>query len=245
MSGFGLLYTLLMASGPIVIVGGFMSWPRRYGEFAEILRELSGSEVRVAPLTPLDWLSSLVRGGGQLVFEIATTVDRALLESEAKKVILVGHAVGGVASRVYIGGEKPYGGRRYSGHRRVSHLITLGSPHFVKDRWPFSLLSSVNDLFPGALHKESGLRYVSVAGAAADGAKDPKVRKLYERVIEDGRVPGDGLLPVEAALLPGSEHVILEDFRRDGEAGLPYVANREVVELWWPEELRRDDRMTG
>src|SRR5918998_5569688 len=118
-----------MAYGPIVVVGGLASWPRRYRVLAQILREVSGSKVYVAPITPLDWLLGRIRGYGQLVFEVASVVDRALLESDSDRAVLVGHSVGGFACRVYVGGDPPYGGRRYSGHRRVSHLITLGSPH--------------------------------------------------------------------------------------------------------------------
>ncbi|MBA2693866.1 MAG: esterase [Rubrobacter sp.] len=228
--------------GPIVIVGGSTSWPRRYEGLAEALRELSGSEVRIAPITPLDWLLGFVRGHGQLVFEVATAVDKALLESDAKKAVLVAHSSGGAASRVYIGGDAPYGGRRYSGHRRISHLITLGSPHLVKDEWPYSLLKEANELFPGSLHKDSGLRYISVAGAAADGSKNPKARKAYEKIVEDGSVRGDGVVTVESALLPGSEHLVFDDLFHDPKGG-PWYGDREAVERWCPDELRRDDRI--
>src|SRR3712207_3006963 len=123
-----------MAYGPIVLVGGLASWPWRYRKFAQILREISGSEVYVAPITPLDWLLGRFRGYGQLVFEVASAVDRALLKSDSDRTVLIGHSVGGIACRVYIGGDPPYGGRRYSGHRRVSHLITLGTPPAVAQR---------------------------------------------------------------------------------------------------------------
>ena len=109
-----------MSEPPIVIVGGLTSWPGGYREFAGILREISGSEVHVARITPLDWLRGGFFGFGQLVFEIASTVDRALIESESKEAILIGHSAGGIACRMYLGGDPPYGGRRYSGHRRVS-----------------------------------------------------------------------------------------------------------------------------
>lgn len=230
------------STSPIVIVGGFMTWPRKYRGLAEILREVSGAEVHIAPITPLDWLLGFARGHGQMVFEIATAVDKALLESGSKKAVLVGHSMGGVACRVYIGGDDPYGGRRFSGHRRVSHLITLGAPHFVKDKWPFSLLNEANKLFPGSLHRDSGLRYISVAGAAADGSKDPKFRKLHERMVEDGAAPGDGLVTVESALLPDAEHLVFDDLFHDQKGGLWYGA-REAVERWWPGELLRNDKI--
>ena len=227
-----------MTHGPIVLVGGLASWPWRYGEFARILREISGSEVHIAPLTPLDWLLGRLRGYGQLVFEVASAVDRALLESDSDKAVLVGHSAGGIACRVYIGGDPPYGCRRYSGHRRVSHLITLSSPHIVADRESLAPIAQVNDVFPGALHEPAGLEYLSVAGGAADGAKSSRVRKRYERLVEDGRVAGDGVVPVGSALLPGSQALVFDDLYHSRFYGRWYGSDRETVERWWPGELR-------
>jgi hypothetical protein len=230
-----------MTRNPIVLVGGLASWPPRYREFARILRGISGSEVHVAPITPLDWLLGRIRGYGQLVFEVASAVDRALLESESDKVVLVGHSAGGIACRVYVGGDPPYGGRRYSGYRRISYLITLGSPHVIANRRSLAPIAQVNDLFPGALHEPAGLKYLSVAGGAADGASSPRIRKRYERLIEDGRVLGDGVVPVESALLPGSETLVLDDIHHSQYVGRWYGSDRETVERWWPAELRANE----
>jgi pimeloyl-ACP methyl ester carboxylesterase len=234
-----------MSSAPIVIVGGATWWPGSYREFANMLREISGSEVHVAPITPLDWVLGYVRGFGQLVFEVASTVDRALLESEAKRAVLVGHSAGGLACRVYIGGDPPYGGRRYSGHRRVERLITLGTPHAITDKERLAPFTRINELFPGALHAEAGLRYLSVAGDAMDGASSPKARKRYERFVEDGKVAGDGVVPVEAALLPGSESLVVDGLHHNRRLGRWYGSDRETVERWWPEELRVGGTLVG
>ena len=217
-----------------------MSWPRRYRDLARALREVSGSEVYVARISPLDWTMGQIRGYGQLVFAVASTVDRALLESESKKAVLVGHSAGGLLSRVYVGGDPPYGGRRYSGHRRVSHLITLGSPHVAADRKSLAPIAQVNELFPGTLHEPSGLKYLSVAGAAVDGADSKLARYRYERVVDDGKVAGDGIIPVEATLLPGSESLVFDDLHHSGYFGRWYGSDRETVERWWPAELRAD-----
>jgi pimeloyl-ACP methyl ester carboxylesterase len=208
-----------------------------------MLHEISGSEVHVAPITPLDWLMGYFRGFGQLVFEVASTVDRALLESEAKRVVLVGHSAGGLACRVYIGGDPPYGGRRYSGHRRVERLITLGTPHAIAERERLAPISRVNELLPGALHES--LRYLSVAGDAIDGASSPKARKRYERFVEDGRVAGDGVVPVEAALLPGSESLVVDGVHHNRRLGRWYGSDRQTVEWWWPEDLRVGGSLVG
>src|SRR3712207_7931654 len=117
-----------MAQDPIVLVGGLASWPGRYRGLAQLLREVTGSAVHTVPLTPVDWLLGRLRGYGQLVFAVASVVDRALLESESEKAILVGHSIGGIACRLYLGGDPPFGGRRYSGHRRGGRLITLRPP---------------------------------------------------------------------------------------------------------------------
>jgi pimeloyl-ACP methyl ester carboxylesterase len=227
-----------MSVTPIVIVGGATWWPSSYRNFASTLREISGCEVHVAPITPLDWALGYFRGFGQLVFEVASTVDRALLESDGKKVVLLGHSAGGLACRVYIGGDPPYGGRRYSGHRRVERLITLGTPHNVRETKRFAPVSRINDLFPGAVHADGGLRYLSVAGDAVDGSSSAKVRKRYEQFVEDGRVSGDGVVPVEAALLPGSEEVVVDGVHHNGRMGLWYGSNVDTVGRWWPEALR-------
>src|SRR3712207_8987681 len=66
-------------------------------------------------------------------------------------------------------------------------------------------------LFPYTTLFRSGLKYLSVAGGAADGRMSPRTRKRYERLIEDGRVVGDGVVPAESALLPGSQALVFDD----------------------------------
>lgn len=230
---------------PIVVVGGHMSWPIEYRGLARVLAEVSGSEVSVVPISPLDWVLGRVRGYGQLAFEVASTVDKALLESGTDKAVLVGHSAGGILARVYVGGDPPYGGRRYSGHRRVSHLITLGTPHNAPNRGSLAPLAEASELFPGAPHE--GIRYLCVAGAAADGSSSRRVRKRYERFVDDGRVKGDGEVPVECALLPGAEHLVLGGLYharfRSGLRGRWYGSDRETVGRWWPEELWVKERL--
>ena len=230
---------------PIVVVGGRMSWPIEYRGLARTLAEVSGSEVSIVPITPLDWMLGRIRGYGQIVFEVASAVDKALLESDSDKAVLVGHSAGGILARVYVGGAPPYGGRRYSGHRRISHLITLGTPHNVPNRGSLAPIAEVNELFPGALHE--GISYLCVAGAAADGTSSRRIRKRYERFVADGRVKGDGEIPVESALLPGAEHLVLDGLYHGrlygGLRSRWYGSDRETVGRWWPEELRVKDRL--
>ncbi|WP_119067172.1 esterase/lipase family protein [Rubrobacter indicoceani] len=223
---------------PVVVVGGFFSWPVHYRKMAAAIGELSGFPVHVVPLTPADWLAALFLGRtGQLVFEVATVIDKVLLDSPADRVILVGHSAGGIASRVCIGGTPPYGGRRYSGHRRVSHLITLGSPHLVGDSWPLGEIHRANELFPGALHEN--ISYLSVAGAAVNGRESRRAARFYGRMTGDSDLPGDGIVPVQSALLPGSEHLVLNDLRHDQNGSHNwYGSDLATVARWWPAGLR-------
>jgi pimeloyl-ACP methyl ester carboxylesterase len=233
------------APGPIVFVGGHMSWPVGYRRLTRILADVSGSEVHVVPITPFDWVLGELRGYGQLVFEVASTVDSALLESDSKKAVLVGYSAGGVLARAYIGGDSPYGGRRYSGHRRISHLITLGTAHNVPNERTLAPITEINELFPGALHPS--IRYLCVAGDAVDGASSGRIRRRYERFVGDGRVGGDGKVPLPSALLPGAESLVLDGVYHDrlfgGAGGRWYGSDRETVERWWPEELRVRERL--
>ena len=207
---------------------------------------MSGSEVFVADITPLDWVAGYYRGFGQLVFEVAGAVDRALLGSSAKRVVLVGHSAGGLACRVFIGGEPPYGGRRYSGHRRVSRLITLGTPHATPFSGRFTgPISRVNGLFPGALHADSGLRYLSVAGDGVNGASSRRIQRRYENFVEDGETAGDGIVPVDAALLPGSETLVLDGLRHNRRLGGWYGSDAATVRRWWPEDSPAGDSLVG
>src|ERR671911_3188047 len=119
---------------PIVVVGRHVSWPIEYLGLTQILAELSGSRVSVVPITPLDWVLGRIRGYGQLVFEVASAVDKALLENGANKVVLVGHSAGGILARIYVGGDPPYGGGPPPGQRRVSHFIFLGTPHHASHK---------------------------------------------------------------------------------------------------------------
>jgi len=231
--------------GPVVLVGGHMTWPLNYRRLAQILADVSGCEVHVVPITPLDWVLGRLRGYGQLVFEVASTLDRALLESEADKAVLVGHSAGGILARAYIGGDPPYGGRRYSGHRRVSHLITLGTPHNVPNEGRLAPIAEINELFPGALHPN--IRYLCVAGAAVDGASSRRARRRYGRFAGDGRVKGDGKVPVESALLSDTGSLVLDDLYHGrlygGLKNRWYGSDRETVGRWWPEELRVRERL--
>jgi hypothetical protein len=128
----------------------------------------------------------------------------------------------------------------------VSTLITLGTPHAPPPRGRLAEpISRINRLFPGALHADAGLRYLSVAGNAVDGSTSSRARRRYEGFVEDGRTAGDGVVPVAAALLPGSETLVLEGLRHNRRLGRWYGSDAEAVGRWWPEGPRVGDILVG
>lgn len=222
-------------ANPIVIVGGHMARPEDYQVLAANLRRLSGSEVRVVDLKFRDWLVGRFRDYEPVVGKIAAAVGAVLAETGAERVTLVGHSAGGLLCRVYLGGP-------HAGHRRVSHLVTLASPHRVRARWLLSPFARVDERFPGALHEPSGIHYLSVAGDAVAGRDSFLCRLVYRLFVEDGRVAGDGVIPVPAALLPGSEALVLDGVYHSPRHGRWYGSGPETIERWWPPGLRSERR---
>ena len=221
---------------PTVIVGGHLARTEDYRGLAATLRRLSGSETRVADLTLRDWVVGRFTDYEPVVGKIAAAVEAALRDTGAEKVTLVGHSAGGLLCRTYLGDKA--GRTTYAGHRRVSRLITLASPHRVRAKRLLSPFARVDELLPGAFHEPS-VRYLSVAGSAVSGEDSFPGRLSYGLFVAGDRVAGDGVIPVPAALLPGSETRILDGVHHNARYGTWYGSDPETVGRWWPTELRR------
>ena len=48
---------------------------------------------------------------------------------------------------------------------------------------------------------------------------------------------GDGIVPVEASLLPGSESQVLDGVHHNRRLGRWYGSDPETVGRWWPQKL--------
>jgi len=179
-------------------------------------------------------------GWVNLLDKLDHIVCKAVSSSSTGKVTLVGHSAGGLLSRIYLS-DKPVKGNVYNGAERIDHLITLGSPHLNRgglqrggglSRW-------VEGLVPGAYYAPQ-VRYTSVAGKAWRGSllttrQARLLYSIYEEVCGDGTAWGDGLVPVESALLPGSEQVVLDGISHFSMILPPWYGSPEVVERWWGE----------
>ena len=121
---------------------------------------------------------------------------------------------------------------------RVRALITVGAIHKPPAGDAASAcvtrgaLSYLDKKWPGAYHKDEGIAYVSVAGDAILG------KYTYAAVSGNRDVTGDGVVPLEWALLEGSRTIILDGVLHSiNEAGTTLPTNKwygaeEVVDRW-------------
>ena len=229
---------------PIVILGGFLSFPVLYWSMRDTLAQIMGQPVWIVEAHSHDWIRSIVpEGWAHLLRELDRAVHQAVRDSKTGKVTLVGHSAGGVMARLYLS-PKPFLGHAYSGLDHVDHLITLGSPHYNQRggqmrRW-------VDDQYPGAYFAPQ-VEYTSVAGKAIRGNRHGSFRerwahRFYERLGGDGKAWGDGLVPAASALLRESQQITLEGVSHFTGFGGPWYGTAEVVPQWWDACTSRDER---
>jgi pimeloyl-ACP methyl ester carboxylesterase len=220
---------------PIVIMGGFLSRPAYYREMSVSLRSFSGLPVTIVPAGLRHWLlAGSAAGWSRLLGLLDRAVHAALEQADHDRAILVGHSSGGIFGRLYMSPE-PFRGRTYAGLANIDCLVTLGSPHYnVRGarmrRW-------VESRYPGAFFSNQ-VRYVSIAGRAVRGDNHgPFQQRLsaffYRALGGSGASWGDGLVPVDSALLQGSEHVVLDGIFHAGIFGRPWYGSAEAVRRWW------------
>ena len=224
---------------PIVILGGFLSEGKIYGSMKNALAACSGQPVLIVDTHTTDWLPAVVARGWSLVLnKLDETVNEAVALSTDGKVTLVCHSAGGVLARLYLGAN-PFFGTVYDGKRYVDHLITLGSPHYNGKNVMYGGAMSryVEDLYPGA-HFSEEVQYISVAGRVVQGDRKGTGRqrqafRVYNNIIGQGDVWGDGLIPVRSALLEGSRQIELDGVGHFVGFGGSWYGVPEVIARWW------------
>ena len=249
------------ALAPVVlVVGGFLTMPGWYGGLAAGLRERGAAAVLVAPVYPQDWILAAARGLGP----ITTRVGRALLEAGARSaesptsrgapVLYVGHSAGGLIGRL-LTSPIPFEGRTLHAAGRIGALVTLGTPNAAGPtshdggRWGRRVGEAgarfAERNVPGATFAPT-TAYVSVASRLLVGrlgtvnGRERFVRHLYEDVYPQpdlDTVAGDGLIPVAAALLPGSRQVVLPDAVHGPSSSAAWYGAGANLDAWWPVAL--------
>ena len=188
------------------------------------------------------------------------TVAHARESTGSSKVILCGHSAGGWLARAFTGQlnwkDEALSSSEDDPHDAVAGIVTLGTPHTApppdsKQRdMTGGALRWVNARWPGAYFTPAGVKYVAVGSRAVVGDRTADRQSLqrysygaYRQVIGRGHgVEGDAVVPLEAALLEGSHHVVFENVLHSmskvktfdepaGEGALWYGADA-VVDDW-------------
>ncbi|PDV97646.1 esterase/lipase family protein [Candidatus Chloroploca asiatica] len=227
---------------PILIVGGFGSNYSLYNQLQQLVGQVSGRVVKVAPITLFEWTGVVASDSyGALLRVLDLAVRDILAEQQTRKVILVAHSAGGVLCRIYLG-DQPYGPRRlvYNGFNHVSALVTLGTPHTTTRlgrQGGLNQIAFVQARYPGAYWRF--MHYISVMGRGIYGVQQgqPPERgawQSYAMIDGSGEQWGDGVVPLTAGLLEGSRKVIIPGLRHDPRPDLPwYGTNAAIVRAWW------------
>lgn len=231
----------------VLLLGGFLSAPPMYRPLRRRLLARGAAEVVVASAWPPDWLLISLRGHRALVARSA----RALLEagtvasarSKGAPVLVIGHSAGGVYARL-LTSPVAFEGRRLGGAERIGAIVTLGTPHAAGSPWRMaaSHTAFANEHVPGAFWAPR-IRYLAVASRSAPGIRDgtgaerwrwrtyrPLVAPSGGELVPE-RIDGDGVVPLECALLDGADSLVFDDADH-GTLGRWY-GSAEVVDRWW------------
>ena len=223
-----------VVSQPVLILGGFLITAEAYQPMCRWLRHRTQQPVELVPASRIDWLlTSWSFGWGRLLDRVAAQAEALAARSATGKVTLIGHSSGGVMLRLFLA-DDPFAGRRYNGRQWVNCLYTLGSPHTALRATP--LRQMVDRCYPGSYFSDA-VRYISVAGslAAQDGSalSQRMAPRSYQAIAGRIDLQGDGLVPVDSALLSGSEMVTLPGVAHGGAFGERWYGTPDVVDQWW------------
>lgn len=186
-------------------------------------------------MTKKDWLKSNSATGWEIILnKTKNTVNRALEETNTKKVDLIGHSSGGVMLRLFLSNES-FNNKIYDGKSITKNLITLGSPHQAIKAT--SLRKLVDKKYPGNFFKN--INYVSVGGSIEVNSQETYcITKLlakfsYKSISGENNAKGDGLVPLSSSLLKGSKHIILPKTYHGSLFGKDWYGSSSKVKEWW------------
>ena len=223
-----------MVAQPVLILGGFLITDEAYQPMCSWLRQHTQQPVELVPASRFDWLlTSWAFGWRRLLDRVAARAEALAAHSATGRVTLIGHSSGGVMLRLFLADDL-FAGRRYNGRQWANRLYSLGSPHTAVRATPLRQL--VDRRYPGATFADT-VDYVSVAGALnpGDGSalSERMASRSYQAIAGRSDLDGDGLVPVQSALLRGSEAITLPGVAHGGAFGERWYGTPEVVQQWW------------
>jgi hypothetical protein len=201
---------------------------------------LSGYEVKIVEIPQLLWISvAFPHGWIPILKKLEQTIDKLLNSKPSAALMLIGHSMGGVLGSLYLSAP-PAQAIKFQGRKHIRHLVTLGSPHQNQCRWLHGgPVSRTAAKWVSANPQKGDVRITCVAGKAVRGIEkgtleQRKAFTMYKKIIGVGNVWGDGIIPIPSALLPGSEHIILDNVGHFSRSGYLWYGSTEVVSQWWP-----------
>lgn len=235
----------------VLIIGGFLSSPPVYARLRERLLRRGAAHVVVASIWTPDWLLIPVRGHGPVAVRAARAlveageVSKASGRSLGSPILIVGHSAGGVIARI-LTSPVAFEGRRYAGAERIGAIVTLGSPHGVTAGRANAGRASrfAQAHVPGAFFAPR-VGYLTVASRARVGRRLGTPRERWRWRVYSGLLPagspdaiaGDGLIPVESALLDGARQIVLDDIVHAQAGGRPWYGSDQGLDRWWDAAL--------
>ena len=186
-------------------------------------------------ITKIDWLkTNTVKGWGNILNKVDNCVKNVIKETNAKKIDLIGHSSGGVMLRLYLSKDL-FNGKKYGGSDFTSNLITLGSPHQAKRAT--SLRKLVDEKFPENFFKN--VNYVSIGGELEVKSSDSSLitklfaKNSYKSISGEQTSIGDGLVPLSASLLNGSQKIILPKTSHSKIFGETWYGTNDRINEWY------------
>ncbi len=139
--------------------------------------------------------SAVVKQG----WALKDAIEKILQVSGAEKVILVGHSMGGIASREYIQNEDNW---QKDGHHHVAKVLTLASPHGGTD---ISILNI--GLFAGYDEKSEAIRDLRFrnffyGGQYLEGGRESFFSLFYNNDVDVNGKIGDNIIGLNQKFTP-------------------------------------------
>ncbi len=204
------------------------------------LLDRGAAGVSVVPIWTPHWLLAGTLGFGPLLRTSGIAIAAAYRRSGREPIIVVGHSAGGLLARLAMC-VVPLAGRVAAVQPAVGALVTLGTPHGLaavprrREHAGHVAVRFLDATNPGAFFAPR-TGYLTVAGGAVQGGS--AAARFYGALHRSSArsSAGDGLVPIDAAHLPGARHLTLPDVRH-GHWGSPWYGDAEVIDRWWPEAL--------
>jgi hypothetical protein len=236
----------------VLLLGGLFTSPPLYVPMRRRLLDRGAAAVVVAPVWLPDWLIALGRDVGAILTRSgkalleASEVAASSPETRGAPLLVVGHSAGGLSARI-LTSDVPFLGRRLGAAGRIGAIVTLGTPHRVAYGRSLGRMIAAraaefaDQAVPGPRFAPS-VGYMTVSSRFVVGRRNGNVREraalmLYRGIMRPTPgvpIEGDGLVPVDAAFLPGAESLVLDRIVHGQFGGSPWYGSSEAIDVWWP-----------